>query len=49
MSVYQATGIPSLSLPNGASSLPDEIISKLDRFEKIILWMDNDEAGKINI
>lgn len=49
MSVYQATGIPSLSLPQGANSLPDTILPYLDQFEKIILWMDNDDAGKMNI
>ena len=32
MSVYQATGIPSLSLPQGANSLPDTIIQYLDQF-----------------
>lgn len=29
MSVYQMTGIPSLSLPQGANSLPDAIIPYL--------------------
>lgn len=29
MSVYQMTGIPSLSLPQGANSLPDTIIPYL--------------------
>lgn len=49
MSVYQSTGMPSLSLPQGANSLPDIILPYLDQFEKVILWMDNDEAGKINL
>ena len=49
MSVYQKLGLPSLSLPQGANSLPDSVLSYLDQFEKIILWMDNDEAGKMNI
>lgn len=49
MSVYQKIGIPALSLPQGASSLPDSVITYLDQFDKIILWMDNDDAGKINI
>lgn len=49
MSVYQMTGIPSLSLPQGANSLPDSILPYLDQFDKIILWMDNDDAGKLNI
>jgi twinkle protein len=49
MSVYQSTGIPSLSLPQGANSLPDAILPYLDQFEKVILWMDNDEAGRLNI
>ena len=46
MAVYQATGIPAISLPNGASSLPVQTIHLLERFEEIILWMDNDVAGQ---
>ncbi len=32
MSVYQNTGIPALSLPQGANSLPDSILTYLDQF-----------------
>jgi twinkle protein len=46
MSVYQATGIPSISLPNGAHSLSPMLLPLLERFEKIYLWLDNDEAGQ---
>lgn len=46
MSVYQATGIPTLSLPNGANGLREDLIGLLDRFDRIILWTDNDEAGR---
>lgn len=42
MAVNQATGYPAISLPLGATSLPDSILSNLNQFEKIILWMDND-------
>ena len=42
MSVYQVTGLPALSLPQGATNLPDSIIPYLDQFSKIYLWMDND-------
>lgn len=49
MSVYQETGIPALSLPQGANSLPDNVLPYLDNFEKIYLWMDNDEAGLMNV
>jgi len=45
MAVYQATGLPAISLPNGASSLPLQVIPLLERFEDIILWMDHDTAG----
>jgi twinkle protein len=48
MAVHQATGLPALSLPNGAGNLPDVVIPFLDQFKKIILWMDNDAVGKIN-
>jgi len=45
MSVYQATGIPAVSLPNGARSLPPELIPWFDRFERVVFWMDDDTAG----
>lgn len=47
MAVYQETGIPSLSLPNGCSNLPNELIPFLNKFKKIYLWTDADQAGKI--
>lgn len=45
MSVWQATGHPTISLPNGASSLPVDLLPMLERFHRIILWMDSDAAG----
>lgn len=45
MAVYQATGIPAVSLPNGAQSLPVQILPMLERFETIYLWMDFDRTG----
>lgn len=48
MSVYQETGLPSLSLPQGAGSLPDNVLPYLESIEKIYLWMDNDEVGLLN-
>lgn len=39
MAVYQTTGVPAVSLPNGANSFPVEIIPCLERFQKIIIWM----------
>ena len=47
MAVHQQTGYPALSLPQGANHLPDSIVPYLNQFEKIVLWMDNDEAGKV--
>ena len=46
MAVYQATGRPSISLPNGCRSLPVEVLPLLEGMEKIYLWMDNDAAGQ---
>lgn len=46
MTVYQETGRPAISLPNGASSLPIQLLPALERFKKIILWMDMDAAGQ---
>ncbi|CAI2382656.1 unnamed protein product [Moneuplotes crassus] len=46
MAVHQATGMPAVSLPNGAHSLPPVILPWLEKYEKIYLWLDNDEAGQ---
>lgn len=46
MAVHQATGLPAVSLPNGASSLPMELLPMLERFKKIYLWMDDDIPGQ---
>lgn len=46
MAVYQATGRPAVSLPNGCRSLPVEVLPLLERFENIYLWMDNDGPGQ---
>ena len=46
MAVYQATGRPAVSLPNGCRSLPVEVLPLLERFEKVYLWMDNDGPGQ---
>eukprot|EP01127_Copromyxa_protea_P020754 TRINITY_DN6973_c0_g1_i1.p1 TRINITY_DN6973_c0_g1~~TRINITY_DN6973_c0_g1_i1.p1 ORF type:complete len:778 (-),score=123.30 TRINITY_DN6973_c0_g1_i1:132-2402(-) len=46
MSVYQATGVPAVSLPNGCNSLPIEIIEMLEPFKRIVLWMDDDVKGQ---
>jgi twinkle protein len=49
MSVFQATGVPTVSLPNGVNSLPPTILPWLEKFEKIYLWLDNDQAGQASI
>jgi len=36
-----------VSLPNGATNLPTQMLSFFARFKKIYLWMDADQAGKI--
>ena len=46
MAVWQATGRPAVSLPNGCRSLPVEVLPLLENYEKIYLWMDNDAAGQ---
>jgi len=46
MAVFQATGRPAISLPNGCRSLPVEILALLEDFQKIYLWMDNDAPGQ---
>ncbi|OQR85631.1 twinkle protein [Achlya hypogyna] len=46
MAVYQATGLPAVSLPNGCRSLPPAVLPLLERFETIYLWMDSDVHGQ---
>jgi len=36
----------ALSLPNGASSLPLEVLPLLEPFDRIYLWMDDDSHGQ---
>ena len=46
MAVRQATGAYAVSLPNGARSLPVQLLPWLERFKRIILWLDNDATGR---
>ena len=46
MAVYQATGLPAVSLPNGCRSLPMEVLVLLEKFDTVYLWMDNDGPGR---
>mgnify|MGYP003913160153 CR=1 FL=1 len=46
MAVYQATGRPAVSLPNGCRSFPTELLVLLEKFDTIYLWMDNDGPGR---
>ena len=48
MAVYQATKMFSISLPSGAS-LSDRLVKPLERFDTIILWLDNDLVGQRSI
>jgi hypothetical protein len=47
MACYQATKLPTVSLPNGSHSLPVDLLPQLERFEKIYLWMDDDLPGQV--
>ena len=38
--------VPAISLPNGCNSLNPDLIVMLERFEKIYLWLDNDQPGR---
>ena len=46
IAAYQCTGVPAISLPNGANSLPVELLPFLERFSNIYLWMDDDRVGQ---
>lgn len=49
MAAFQATGIPAISLPYGASNLPPEMVAYLKEVKHIYLWMDFDEVGQLNV
>ena len=49
MAVYQATQLPSISLPNGASHLPVQLLPMIEKLERVYLWMDNDDIGQMNV
>jgi twinkle protein len=46
MAVWQATKLPAVSLPNGAGSLPLDVLPLLEKFDRIYLWLDNDAPGQ---
>lgn len=46
MAVYQSTGLYAVSLPNGASHLPIQLLPWLERFQRIYLWLDDDLPGR---
>ncbi|KAJ2594709.1 hypothetical protein GGF39_004106 [Coemansia sp. RSA 1721] len=45
VAAYQATGIPAVSLPRGAYQLPLDAMRALERFERIYVWLDDDQQG----
>lgn len=46
MAVHQETGLPCVSLPNGANSLPISLLKFFERFDRIYLWLDADPVGQ---
>jgi len=46
MAAHQETGLPCVSLPNGANSLPPEVVESLEDFETVYLWLDDDVPGQ---
>ncbi|KAI8380753.1 P-loop containing nucleoside triphosphate hydrolase protein [Blakeslea trispora] len=47
MAAYQATGLPSVSIPHTNYQLQESVLPLLDRFNKVYLWLDDDVEGKI--
>jgi twinkle protein len=45
MAIWQATGFPAISLPNGAKSIPQETLQILKRFKKVVIAVDDDPPG----
>lgn len=49
MAVNQSTGLPAVSLPNGCRSLPPEVLPLLEKFSKVVLWLDHDVPGQESV
>lgn len=47
MAAYQATGIPSIALPNANYQLQEAVLPMLERFSRVYVWMDDDVDGRI--
>ncbi|KAI7856339.1 P-loop containing nucleoside triphosphate hydrolase protein [Circinella umbellata] len=47
MAAYQATGIPSISLPTSNYQLQESVLPLIDRFSKVYLWLDDDVDGQM--
>lgn len=46
IAVNSSLGMGAVSLPNGASHLPVQLLPWLEQFKRIYLWMDDDLAGR---
>ncbi|OMJ12534.1 Twinkle protein, mitochondrial [Smittium culicis] len=46
MAAYQTTGIPSIALPNSTLQLPVNLLTALERFEKIYIWLEDSFIGR---
>ncbi|KAL8426480.1 hypothetical protein Efla_001782 [Eimeria flavescens] len=46
MSIWQETGMPTVSVPLGANSLPPQLLPFFERFRSIYLWFDEDMRGR---
>ncbi|XP_065528199.1 twinkle mtDNA helicase isoform X2 [Lathamus discolor] len=51
LALHQATGVASLALPRGSTSLPPALLPYLEQFKRITLWLGDDlrswEAAKL--
>uniref|UniRef100_A0A8B9IRZ6 Twinkle mtDNA helicase n=1 Tax=Amazona collaria TaxID=241587 RepID=A0A8B9IRZ6_9PSIT len=51
LALHQATGVASLALPRGSTSLPPALLPYLEQFKRITLWLGEDlrswEAAKL--
>lgn len=51
LALHQATGVPSLALPRGATCLPPALLPYLEQFKRVTLWLGDDlrswEAAKL--
>ena len=47
MAIHQHVTHPVVALPSSTHALPVDVVEKLEPFERIYLWLDDDVIGQV--